>query len=77
MSFDIPSDSEDATPPGWEILAAPELGYTWQDMMHNIDAIAFLPLNPDDITYESCWHVGVDNIIVTYGDVLFSNGFEP
>jgi hypothetical protein len=76
VRFAIPSGSQAAIPDGWEILAPPELHYTWQDLMANIDAIAFYPLNPDDITYESCWHTGVDDIVVTYGDDVFSSGFD-
>jgi hypothetical protein len=76
-SFTIPSDATDV-PPGWELNAPPEIGYTWQDMMHNIDAVAFGPIDPDDITYSSCWHLGVDNITLTYGDAdaVFVDGFD-
>lgn len=77
VRFTIPSQSTDAVPDGWKILAPPELNYTWQDMMQNIDAISFMPLNPDDITYQSCWHAGADNIVITYGDSVFSDSFDP
>ncbi len=76
-TFTIPSAATDV-PPGWALNAPPEINYTWQDMMHNIDAVAFGPIDPDDITYSSCWHLGVDNIVLTYGgdDVVFEDGFD-
>ena len=36
-------------------------------------------INPSDITYDACWHLGVDNVVVTYGDApddVFVSGFE-
>jgi hypothetical protein len=75
MTFSIPSSATDV-PDGWMLNAPPELNYTWQDMMHNIDGIRFFSISPDDITYSSCWHLGADNVIVTYGDKVFADGFE-
>ena len=65
-------------PPGWVLNAPPELNYTWVDLMHNIDGIRFFVLSPDDLTYDSCWHLGADNIAVTYGasDTIFADGFD-
>jgi len=79
VSFTIPSESTDATPANWQIDAPPELNYTWQDMMHNTDLISVFAINPSDITYDACWHLGVDNVVVTYGDApddVFVSGFE-
>jgi hypothetical protein len=67
-SFEIPSDSTDAVPKGWALNAPPELNYTWQDMMQNVDGIRFFVINPDDITFSACWRLGADNVSVTYGD---------
>jgi hypothetical protein len=66
-SFAIPSGSTDVVPDGWELVAPPELNYTWQDLMQNIDGIAFFVINPDDITFDACWRLGADNIVVNYG----------
>ena len=68
LAFPIPSDSTDAVPPGWELNAPPELNYTWQDLMQNVDGIAFFVLPPSQITFDSCWRLGADNLTVTYGD---------
>lgn len=67
-SFEIPSDSTDAVPDGWELNAPPELNYTWQDLMQNVDGIRFWVINPDDFTFDACWRLGADNVAVTYGD---------
>ena len=77
MIFAIPSAATNV-PPGWVLNAPPELNYTWADLMHNIDGIRFFVLSPDDFTYSSCWHLGADNIVVTYGasDTIFANGFD-
>jgi hypothetical protein len=75
VTFSIPSSATDV-PDGWLLNAPPELNYTWQDMMHNIDGIRFFSISPDDITYSSCWRLGADNVIVTYGDDVFADGFE-
>jgi len=66
-SFTIPSDSSDAVPDGLELNAPPELNYTWQDLMQNVDGIRFFVINPDDITFDACWRLGADNVTVTYG----------
>ena len=57
-------------PDGWELNAPPELNYTWQDLMQNIDGIRFFVINPDDITFDACWRLGADNVTVTYGSAL-------
>jgi len=45
--------------------------------MHNIDAVAFGVVSSEDITYSSCWHLGVDNITLTYAtEDVFANGFD-
>jgi hypothetical protein len=77
VTFTIPSAATEV-PAGWVLAAPPDIDYTWQDMMHNIDGIAFGVVDPEDITYSSCWHLGVDNIMLTYGDAgeVFENGFE-
>ena len=67
-SFAIPSDSTDTVPDGWELNAPPELNYTWQDLMQNVDGIRFFVINPDDFTFDACWRLGADNVTVTYGD---------
>jgi hypothetical protein len=66
--FPIPSNSTDAVPDGWELNAPPELNYTWQDLMQNIDGIRFWVINPDDFTFDACWRLGADNIVITYGN---------
>ena len=73
--FSIPSQATDV-PDGWMLNYPPEMTYTWQDMMHNIDGIRFFSISPDDITYSSCWRLGADNVIVSYGDSVFADGFE-
>jgi len=77
VTFTIPSAATQV-PAGWVLNAPPDISYTWQDMMHNIDFIAFGVVDPEDITYSSCWHLGVDNITLTYGDAdaVFENGFD-
>ena len=67
VSFTIPSDSTDTIPEGWELNAPPELNYTWQDLMHNIDGIRFFVINPDELTFDACWRLGTDNVVITYG----------
>jgi len=78
VAFTIPSDATDV-PPGWVLNAPPELGYTWQDLMHNIDGIRFWIVNPEQITFDACSHLGADNIVITYGtadDTIYANGFD-
>lgn len=79
VSFTIPSDSTDAIPDGWELNAPPELNYTWPELMQNIDGIRFFSVNPDDLTYDACWELGADNVVITYGagDTIFADGFDP
>jgi hypothetical protein len=79
VSFAIDSSATDV-PPGWVLNAPPELNYTWQDLMHNIDGIRLWIVNPEQITFDACSHLGADNIVVTYGaaadDTIFANGFD-
>lgn len=78
VAFTIPSDATD-TPPGWVLDVPPDLNYTWADLMHNLDAISVYVINPDDITYDSCWELGADNVVVGYnatGDKIFVDGFD-
>ncbi len=77
VAFTIPSDATDV-PPGWVLNAPPELGYTWQDLMHNIDGIRFFVLDPEELTFDACWHLGADNVHVSYGgdDRIFADGFD-
>jgi hypothetical protein len=72
--FDIPWNSSD-TPPGWT-LVSPDPSYTWADLMNNLDSIALLPVGLDDIVFDACWHLGVDNVRVSFGDAIFRDGFE-
>jgi hypothetical protein len=77
-TFTIDSSATDV-PPGWVLNAPPELKYTWQDLMHNIDGIRFFVVNPEQITFDGCSHLGADNIVISYGaadDVVFENGFD-
>jgi len=76
-SFPIPSDSTDAVPDGWELNAPPELNYTWQDLMQNVDGIRFFVINPDDFTFDACWRLGADNVTVTYGSALAPARAKP
>jgi hypothetical protein len=76
-SFTIPSGATDV-PPGWVLDVPPEVTYTWADLMHNIDAISFYAIDPGEITFDSCWRLGADNVVITYGggDAIFADGFE-
>ena len=75
--FTIPSGATDV-PPGWVLNVPPDMNYTWPDLMQNIDGISFFVINPEEITFDSCWQLGADNVVVTYGDAdaVFDNGFE-
>lgn len=77
VGFTIPSDATDV-PPGWELDVPPDVTYTWSDMMHNIDAISVFVLDPSELTFDSCWQLGADNVVVGYGlgDAIFADGFE-
>jgi hypothetical protein len=77
VSFTIPSDATDV-PPGWELDLPPDVTYTWSDMMHNVDAISVFVLDPSELTFDSCWQLGADNVAVGYGlgDAIFADGFE-
>ena len=75
-SFSIPFSATDV-PEGWKINVNPDLGYTWQDLMHNVDAIGFSPVFNDGIgVFASCWRLGADNVVIAYGDAIFSDGFN-
>ena len=79
VAFTIPSDATD-TPPGWVLDVPPDMNYTWADLMHNVDGISFFVVAPDDITFDSCWQLGADNVVVSYGtdeDTVFTDGFDP
>ena len=75
--FTIPSGATDV-PPGWVLNVPPDMNYTWADLMQNIDGISFFVINPEEITFDSCWQLGADNVVVSYGDAdaVFDNGFE-
>jgi hypothetical protein len=77
INFTIPSDATDV-PPGWVLEVPPDITYTWADLMHNLDGISVFAIDPGEITFDSCWEFGADNVVVTYGgnDGLFANGFE-
>ena len=79
VTFTVDSGATDV-PPGWVLNAPPELNYTWQDLMHNMDGVRFWIVNPEQITFDACSHLGADNIIVTYGaaadDTIFADGFD-
>jgi hypothetical protein len=80
VSFTVDSGATGATdvPPGWVLNAPPELDYTWQDLMHNMDGIRFWIVNPEQITFDACSHLGADNIVITYDtadDTIFAAGF--
>ena len=78
VAFTIDSSATDV-PPGWVLNAPPELNYTWQDLMHNIDGIRFWVVNPEQITFDGCSHLGADNIVISYvgaDDIVFDNGFD-
>lgn len=78
VAFPIPSDASDV-PDGWVLNAPPEDDYTWQDLMHNIDGIRLFVVNPEDITFDSCWHLGVDSIVVAYdepADTIAADDFD-
>jgi hypothetical protein len=76
--FSIPSDATD-TPEGWKLNADPDLHYTWAELMHNIDGIRVFLGDPGARTIPYCSHLGVDNVVVTYGtdgDTIFADGFD-
>ena len=74
--FSIPFAANDV-PDGWTLNVPPGMNYGWRDLMHNVDGISFYSIAPDAITFSvSCWHLGADNVVVTYGDEIFSGTFE-
>jgi hypothetical protein len=77
ISFAIPSGATDV-PPGWVLNVPPDIQYSWADLMQNIDGISFFVINPEEITFDSCWQLGADNVVVTYGDAdaVFADGFD-
>ncbi|HET7925588.1 MAG TPA: hypothetical protein VFL30_11860 [Rhodanobacteraceae bacterium] len=72
----IPSDSA-TTPRGWTLLNAPD-GYTWADLMHNTDAIQFYAFFSPFLQPGACWHLGADNVVITYGarDAIFADAYD-
>ncbi len=46
--------------------------------MHNIDVIEFFPSSSPLLQPSACWHLGADNVVITYGapDAIFGNGFD-
>jgi len=74
-SFDIPSGATE-TPAGWELDVPDGVTYTWADLMRNIDGMRFFVGDPDQTAFSACSHLGADNVIVTYGDSLFTDGFD-
>ncbi|HKE47271.1 MAG TPA: hypothetical protein VKB52_04340 [Rhodanobacteraceae bacterium] len=76
VSFVIPSASA-TTPRGWTLTNAPD-GYTWADLMHNIDAVEFFALASPFLQPGACWHLGADNVVITYGDAdrIFASALE-
>jgi hypothetical protein len=77
VNFTIPSDATDV-PPGWVLNVPPDITYTWADLMHNLDGISVYAIDPGEITFDSCWELGADNVVVTYrdNDGIFADGFE-
>jgi hypothetical protein len=71
--FAIDSQAADV-PDGWS-MDGPD-GYSWTDMMHNIDAVAIFAVDPNELSHRQCWRMGVDNIMIDYGDTVFSDGFD-
>jgi len=76
VRFVIPSDSA-TTPRGWTLINAPA-GYTWADLMRNTDSVSFFALFSPFFQPGACWHLGADNIVITYGgrDALFADAFD-
>jgi hypothetical protein len=76
VRFIIPSDSP-TVPHGWTLTNAPD-GYTWADLMHNVDVVEFFPTSSPLLQPGGCWHFGADNVVITYGDPdsIFKNGFD-
>ena len=74
-SFDIPSEATE-TPPGWELVVPEGMTYTWADLMRNLDGMRFYVGDPDQTAFSACSHLGADNVVVTYGDSLFTDGFD-
>jgi hypothetical protein len=77
VTFDIPGAAREV-PPGWNFSVPPDIDYGWRDLMNNIDMIGFWLKDPTEITFQTCWHLGADNVVVRYGDaeVLFEDGFD-
>jgi hypothetical protein len=76
VRFAIPSDSP-TTPRGWVLVNAPH-GYTWADLMHNTDSVSFFAFFSPFLQPGACWHLGADNIVITYGarDGIFDDAFD-
>ena len=74
--FLIPSDSP-TVPKGWKLQQAPD-GYTWADMMRNIDAVKVYAYMSPLLQPGACFHYGADNVVVTYAtpDLIFADDFD-
>jgi len=74
--FVVPSSSP-TTPRGWVLVNAPD-GYTWADLMHNTDSVSFYALFSPFFQPGACWHLGADNVVITYGahDAVFADAFD-
>lgn len=70
--FTIPPDGP-KTPAGWT-LSAPD-GYTWSQLLHNVNGITVFVTDPGLGTH-SCRRIGIDNIVVVYGETVFADGFD-
>ncbi len=75
FSFDIPPDAP-STPAGWALTLPHGVNYGWSDLLHNVDAIVIFVGNPFAPTTSQCRRLGIDNVVVTYGDDIFSSSFE-
>lgn len=76
VRFVIPSGSP-TTPRGWVLVNAPA-GYTWADLMHNTDSVSFFALFSPFFQPGACWHLGADNIVISYDsrDGIFDDAFD-
>ena len=64
-----------SVPDGWLLSGAPDR-YTWADLMRNIDGIKISAVDPNSLNHRLCYRLGFDNIVVNYGNAIFSNGFD-
>jgi hypothetical protein len=76
VRFAIPSASPDV-PPGWVLNVPPDVTYTWADLMRNLDGISIYAIDPEEFTFDACWQLGADNVVVEYAeDAIFADGFD-